>query len=336
MNEVRQKIEAFCQNLGLDTFGFMKCRRLDELETYYKERTAAGLQNEFEANELEQRLSTAHYLENGKTILSIAFPYAYDLENSNENGFSIYTKRLDYHRVVKSYLDKVVQYIESLGGQAVALVDSNSLPERYIAYLCGVGFIGKNNMLITKKYGSYVFLGEIITNLEIPCDLEKTREEMLSHKECGDCKICLGECPTKSINDYRCNPNICLSYLTQKKELSEKQIKLLKGNVFGCDFCQLQCPYNVEAHPSPLKVFAPLPHMEEEAEVYAQMDNAFFKQKISATSCGWRGKNVLKRNAMIRMAYEGKDLEGLRGESPYLNEYIDRLIAIKKEQKAKE
>lgn len=336
MNAVRQKIEAFCQSLGLDTFGFMKCRRLDELETYYKERNAAGLQNEFEAKELKQRLSTAHYLENGKTILSIAFPYAYDLESSNENGFSIYTKRLDYHRVVKSYLDQIVQLIESLGGQGIALVDSNTLPERYIAYLCGVGFIGKNNMLITEKYGSYVFLGEIIMDLEIPCDKERTRAELLSHKECGECQICLGKCPTKSINSHRCNPNICLSYLTQKKELSEKQIKLLKGNVFGCDFCQLQCPYNLKAQSSPLEVFAALPYMEEEAEVYAQMDNAFFKQKMSSTSCGWRGKNVLKRNAMIRMAYEGKEVEGLRGDSPYLNEYIDQLAAIKKAKASKE
>lgn len=325
---IRQQIEGFCLSLGLDTFGFMKCRRLDELEAFYRQREQKGLTNEFEAKILEQRLSTSHYLQTGQTILSIAFPYLYESQWGKDNGFSIYTKRADYHSVVKGYLTQIAEFIRNLGGEAVALVDSNTLPERYIAYLCGVGFIGKNNMLITKKYGSYVFLGEIITDLRIECEKEPTREAMLQFEACGDCKICLRECPTKSIHGDGCNPNICLSYLTQKKALDENQIKLLKGNLFGCDFCQLKCPYNEKALTSPLEAFAPYSHMEEEADYYAQMDNAFFREKMNITSCGWRGKNVLKRNAMLRMAYEGKDVSQLKSESDYLNGYLEQLKGI--------
>ena len=105
-------------------------------------------------------------MQEGKTIISIAFPYLHD-GVYNSNGFSLYTRGLDYHRVVKSYLDKICEFIEKIGGKAMSFVDSNTLPERYIAYLSGIGFIGKNNMLITKKYGSFVFLGEIITDLDI-------------------------------------------------------------------------------------------------------------------------------------------------------------------------
>lgn len=327
---LKNKIETFCYGLGLECFGFIPCRRWDELEAFYSQRQESGLQNEFEPKEIEVRLSPYHYMEDGKTILSIAFPYHDGAQDNRENGFSIYTKRLDYHRVVKKYLEQIIEYIESLGGKGIALVDSNTLPERYLAYLAGVGFIGRNNMLITPQYGSYVFLGEIIMDLELGCQEQRKHEELALFKECGSCDRCLKACPTKSINPLRCNPNICLSYLTQKKELTSKEIKLLKGNVFGCDFCQLDCPYNAAVEKSGLEAFRTLAYMNEPPVVYAEMDNALFKQKISHTSCGWRGKNVIKRNAILRLAYEGQEIEHLLGDSPYINHYIEHLLEEQK------
>ena len=334
VNKMEQQIRTFCETLGIDTMGFMPCRRLDELVPFYRKREERNLQNEFEAKDIEMRVNPLHYMPEGKTIISIAFPYHHQ-EQEVLNGFSTYTKRPDYHRVVKSYLDQIKAFIETLGGKAVTFVDSNTLPERYIAYLAGVGFIGKNNMLITEKYGSYVFLGEIITDLEVNGKNQRTQAEMLAHKECGSCERCLKECPTKSINSFQCNPNICLSYLTQKKQLNEKEIKLLKGNIFGCDYCQLQCPYNLNAVSSPLEAFKILDFMEEQAEVYAGMDNAFFKEKLSGTSCGWRGKNVIKRNALIRLNYEGKEVNSFKGDSPYINAYIEKISEINRPNEGK-
>ena len=124
-----------------------------------------------------------------------------------------------------------------------------------------------------------------------------------NYEECGECRICIGECPTKSINKIKINPNICLSYMTQKKELNDKEINLLKkkGNIFGCDFCQLKCPYNENLEGKALKEFEILDCMNEEPYIYANMDNKYFKEKISKTSCGWRGKNVIRRNAIINL-----------------------------------
>lgn len=321
---LQENISEYCKSLGLDCIGFIPCRKFEELRDFYEMRQQLHLQNEFEEEEIEKRINPHTYMEDGRTIISIAFPY-YHEDEGEDNGFSIYTKRADYHRVVKGYLEQVTGYIESLGGKAMSFVDSNTLPERYIAYLAGVGFVGRNNMIITKKYGSYVFLGEIITNLEIECEDQRDFKKIADYEECGACTKCLGECPTKSINKNRCNPNICLSYLTQKKELTSQEIKMLKGNIFGCDFCQLKCPYNEEIELNVLKEFETLSYMNEEAEVYAEMDNAFFKQKISGTSCGWRGKNVIRRNAIIHMTREGKEITHLKGDSGYINEYIDRL-----------
>lgn len=98
-----------------------------------------------------------------------------------------------------------------MGGRAVPLVDSNMLPERYIAKLCGIGFLGKNNMLITQRYGSYVFLGEIIT------DLALGNSEILQ-SQCRGCNICLKACPTGAIRGEK-NSNKCMSYITQKNIL---------------------------------------------------------------------------------------------------------------------
>ncbi|WP_455716331.1 tRNA epoxyqueuosine(34) reductase QueG [Anaerosporobacter sp.] len=323
---MKEKIENFCSSLGLDTIGFIPCRAFEELREFYQYRQDKNLQNEFEEKDINKRIHPSHYMEDAKTILSIAFPYYHD-EEKVDNGFSIYTKRFDYHRVVMAYLGQICEFIRSLGGKAEAFVDSNTLPERYIAYLAGVGFIGRNNMVITKKYGSYVFLGEIITDLEIPCEDKRTFDDIRNYAECGECTNCLKECPTKSINKKQNNPNICLSYITQKKEITKREISLLKGNVFGCDFCQLKCPYNEGVASNVLPEFKTLDYMNEDLSVYAGMNNQYFKEKISKTSCGWRGKNVIKRNAIIGINYQNKDqdLNEFRGDSPYINEYIDKL-----------
>ena len=323
----KEKIETFCNSLGLDTIGFTKCRKFEELREFYVYRKENNLENEFEEKDIEKRINPNVYLEEGKTIISIAFPYCNSEDFNCNNGFSIYTKRYDYHRVVKKYLDEICKFIESLGGRAVGFVDSNSLPERYIAYLSDVGFIGKNNMIITKKHGSYVFLGEIITDLEIENETKRTFDMIANYEECGECRICIGECPTKSINKTKINPNICLSYMTQKKELNDKEINLLKkkGNIFGCDFCQLKCPYNENLEGKALKEFEILDYMNEEPYIYANMDNKYFKEKISKTSCGWRGKNVIRRNAIINLKKKGIDIEEFKGNSEYINEYIDKL-----------
>ena len=321
---LKQKIKDFCNTLGLDTIGFIPCREFNELIDFYTYRKKNNLENEFEEEDIEKRINPNIYMEDGKTIISIAFPY-YKGEETVNNGFSIYTKRLDYHKVLKKYLNEICEYIRSLGGKAESFVDSNYLPERYIAYLAGIGFIGRNNMIITEKYGSYVFLGEIITDLDIECSDRKNFNEILDYIECRDCNICIGECPTKSINKLKINPNICLSYITQKKNISDKEIKLLKGNIFGCDFCQLKCPYNENIKGDILEEFKVLEYMNEDIYKYANMDNKFFKEKISCTSCGWRGKNVIKRNAIIRMKQDGYDISEFKGESEYINDYLNRL-----------
>lgn len=323
MKNLNYKISIleYCKSLGLNTVGFTKCRIFSELKTYYEDRKLRGLENEFEEKEIEKRINPFLYMAEGKTIISIAFPYLFDSDFKEVISFSKYTRGRDYHMVVSAYLKKVCEFIEGLGGKAIHFVDSNALPERYIAAQCGIGFVGKNNTVITEKYGSYVFLGEIITDLYI-------EEDTPQEDKCGDCNICQNSCPTGAIKEENI-PNICLSYITQKKDIEDEWFLKLKGRIFGCDTCQKVCPRNKKISLTEIEEFKPFDFMEKvDLEELANINKKNFKEKYSQTSCGWRGKNVLQRNALINIITLNKELEIKEISSPYVKNYYDRLLQL--------
>lgn len=322
----KEEIIQFCKKNGLDVIGFSECRIFHELNPYFHKRKKLKLENEFEESNIEKRINPFLYMPEGKTIISIAFPYMHDLEFSEGTHFSKYTIGKDYHCVTIEYMDKICAFIRSMGARAMYFVDSNALPERYIAYNSGVGFIGKNNTLITEKYGSYVFLGEIITDLTIEPD--KPLEQ-----KCGNCEICLKACPTNSIVEgqegINNNANICLSYITQKKDIDDSWFEKLNGRLFGCDTCQRACPYNKEIEVSSIKEFKPYEHMKKiDLQALINIDNKLFKDKYKLTSCGWRGKNIIKRNAIINaISTERNKIIAIQGDaSPYIRDYYYRLL----------
>lgn len=337
--QIKEEIKDYCWSHGITSIGFIKCREFSELRQYLNERKRMNLENEFEEHDLSIRIDGTSWFEGGKTIISIAFPYLLcEGEENVENGFSVYTKGLDYHYVLNKYLNEIGKIIEAHGGNFQCFVDSNSLPERYLAYISGVGFIGKNNLIITKNHGSYVFLGEIITDLEFYEEDKRNINEISLFKECGTCEVCYFECPTKSINKNIKNSNICLSYITQKKELESWEIKKMNGRIFGCDTCQIKCPYNQNIKKSMINEFRQLEKMNEcNEEFIVNMGNSDFKEIFKKASCGWRGKNILKRNALIRKTLYLKDthfVNKVKFSSPYLDQYRNELIKFTKlEQK---
>jgi len=324
--DAKKKIIEFCMACGLDVIGFSECRIYHELSPYFNERKKLGFVNEFEEQDVDKRINPFIYMPEGKTIITIAFPYLYNLDFSNKVNFSSYTLGRDYHIVTSEYLGKICEFIKGLGANSIQLVDSNALPERYIAKLAGVGFIGKNNTLITKKYGSYVFLGEIITDLIIEPGIP-------IKQKCGDCEICLKACPTRSITKGKVginnNSNICLSYITQKKDIEDYWFDKLGGRLFGCDTCQRACPCNDKVEFSTIEELKPYEHMKEiELKNIISIDNKLFKDKYKITSCGWRGKNIIKRNAIINAinTRKRKILDVNKDTSPYIRDYYYRLL----------
>jgi len=319
----KESIINFCKNLGIDTVGFCECRAFNELRPFLENRKINNIENEFEEKDIEKRINPKLQFEKGETIISIAFPYLFDFEEQKDSiYFSKYTWGKDYHFVISYYLKEICKFIETLGGKAVYFVDSNPLPERYVAYLSGIGFIGKNNLLITEKYGSFVFLGEIITDIKLNVD------EPMKQK-CGDCTLCFDACPTKSINKVNSMPNICLSYITQKKDIDDSWFNKLDGRIFGCDSCQIACPFNKKIDKSIIEDLSPYEHMKNiSINELINIDNKIFKEKYAVTSCGWRGKNILQRNALINLVKLKKDIniEIQSINSPYVLDYYHRLL----------
>lgn len=322
----KSMIIDFCNKLGLSEIGFCKCEIFNESETFFEKRKELNIENEFEEENIYKRINPKLYMKEGKTIMSIAFPYLFNKPIVGELYFAKYTRGRDYHKVVAEFLAKVCDFIEGLGGKAIYFVDSNALPERYIALKSGLGFIGRNNMLINKKYGSYTFLGEVIMDLDIRVDHSVP-------SKCSECDKCLKACPTKSISKEICNPNICLSYITQKRHIEDKYFDKFQGRLFGCDTCQSVCPINQDIDFSSLQDFKPFDFMNKvDINELVNIDNVIFKGKYGLTSSGWRGKNIIQRNAVINLLTSGNNvnIDNFHSKSTYVQEYYHRLLKYNK------
>ena len=165
------------------------------------------------------------------------------LEDSNKAYISRYTLGRDYHKLMRKRLAKLASKIEEHcnGGNYRAFVDSAPVLERALAEKAGLGWIAKNTMLINKRAGSWFFLGEIYTDLPLPANNGHVE------KHCGTCTACLDICPTNAfVGPFELDARKCISYLTIEHRGSiPKELRPLMGNrIFGCDDCQLVCPWN--------------------------------------------------------------------------------------------
>ncbi len=191
-------------------------------------------------NNLEKR-TNPHVLESWvKSIVVVAKNYYPGRANENKNGkTSNYAWGKDYHKILKTQLKTAIEKIKILCPQIKtrAFVDSAPVMERTLATQSGLGFIGKNTMLITEEFGSWVFLGTVFTNLELSPTAPENK-----FNYCGTCAACIDACPTDALKPFSLDARKCISYQT-----IEKKGKIdvdLNGWSFGCDICQEVCPWN--------------------------------------------------------------------------------------------
>jgi epoxyqueuosine reductase len=295
---IKEEIISFARDIEIDLIGFCDINFDEGLINFLKEKRELGLLTGFEEENENKRTDIKKIMEDAQTIIAIALPYKTADINTKQIHISKSSIGLDYHIVLKEKLLKLCNFlIEKYGAKAVSFCDNNPLCEREIARKSGIGFIGKNNSLITKKYGSYVFLGEIITNIYIE------RDKAVENK-CGSCTICLNACPSGALlKPWYIDPRKCISFLTQKKEeLTDSEKKLLGLNIYGCDTCQDVCPYNKTAEYSKIEEFKPFGwEANINPDFILGLTNSEYKRTFKKVSCGWRGKRVLKRNTLIAL-----------------------------------
>ncbi len=224
--------------------------------------------------------------ENAKRVITAVFPYLLSEENYKNSNISKYAVVGDYHTVINGRMKKAVEKLqeEFPGESFVTFTDNSPIPEVSAALLSGLGVMGENSLFIHERYGTYVFIGEIVTSLDLPC----TGSEV---KMCIHCKKCRNACPTHAIGDRGPDPARCLSAINQKKgELTEEEKALIKstGCAWGCDICQTVCPMNLKAELSDIEEFinSAVAHIESGCE-------------IEGRAYEWRGKKVIERNLSI-------------------------------------
>jgi epoxyqueuosine reductase len=232
--------------------GFLACgvaqvRRLNEEEDRLGQWLTNGQHGEmaYMANHFEVRLNPDLLLPGAKTVVSLAYNYYTEATQSDTNApkISMYAHGRDYHKVLKKKLKEFVNDLQtSLGAFAARVfVDSAPIMEKKWAQLAGLGWVGKHTNLINKSQGSYFFLCEIITDLDLEPD------EPFTQDHCGTCTRCIDACPTDAIHEpYKLDASKCISYLTieLKNAIPEDFSGKMEGWAFGCDICQQVCPWN--------------------------------------------------------------------------------------------
>ncbi|ERJ13003.1 tRNA epoxyqueuosine(34) reductase QueG [Haloplasma contractile] len=299
----RKNLANFIESLGNYKVGFVQCDILHELE----EILTRNIEQNFDSNMIkvavEDRINPFRYMENAKTILVLAVPYYYDDDSLKKERyvFSRSSWGRDYHHVVKELLQKVSKYIkDTFNHNSVILSDNHDLDERFLAYKSGIGHYGKNASIINDEYGTYFYLGLLITDLPLEEESYTNQDELVDL--CKDCNLCVNACPTDALTgDKRLDAKKCMSYLTQaKEEIDEPFIKKFQKYIYGCDICQIVCPHNKKIEKTDIhELFTPTGNEKVNPDELFNLSNRQFKSKYGDLSGSWRGKKVLLRNAIL-------------------------------------
>ena len=192
----------------------------------------------------KERGNIHEYFNNAKSIISVGLNYNTGFKQKDINSkykFSNYAWGDDYHEIVKGKLYKLLKWVKENKVDIKGLVCSDTSPvmDKVWSQRAGIGWLGKHTNLITKDYGSWIFLGELILDIELEYD------DVFEEDLCGTCTACIDSCPTNALDEYQINAGKCISYLNIEHRGDFKdQNNNLHGWIYGCDICQNVCPWN--------------------------------------------------------------------------------------------
>lgn len=306
--DLKELIKIKAAEIGIDKIGFTHAEPFYSLEDKLKKQQAKGHHSGFEHKVIEERIYPEKIFDEPRSIISIALAYPSKMHNKpprvkgeRRGEFARASWGTDYHYILRDRMNKLIHYIKEIAPQNVSfkpMVDTGELVDVAVAQRAGLGFIGRNGLLITKEFGSYVYLGEIITNIEFEAD-----EEVAFG--CGDCTRCIDACPTDALlGDGRMNANRCLSFQTQTKGYMPEEYRRKMGHViYGCDICQIVCPYNKGMDSHFHEEMEPEPfNTNPKLKPLLTISNREFKETFGELAGSWRGKKPLQRNAIIALA----------------------------------
>ncbi|KMK75631.1 tRNA epoxyqueuosine(34) reductase QueG [Alkalihalobacillus pseudalcaliphilus] len=306
--QLKEELIAYSETIGIDKIGFASADPFTTLKERLIKQKELGFQSGFEESDIEKRVNPEFTLPKAQTIISIAVAYPSKMKNApkgtKEERRGIFCRAswgTDYHVVLRDRLSKIEQFIleKVPGAKTVSMVDTGALSDRAVAERAGIGWSAKNCAIITPEFGSYVYLGNLLTTVGFEPDTPIT-------DQCGSCTKCIDACPTGAlVQAGQLNAQKCISFITQTKDFVKDEYRKKIGNrLYGCDTCQQVCPVNkgVDFHNHP--------ELEPDPEIakpkllpLLTISNREFKEKFGHISGSWRGKKPIQRNAILALAH---------------------------------
>lgn len=308
VDQLQSELIEYAKSIGIDKIGFTTAAPFHELKNRLRRQQDLGFQSGFEESDVELRTEPLQLLEGAESIVAIAVAYPSRMQDAPQGKkgerrgiFCRASWGVDYHTAVRERLQLLEAWLTERmpGVKMKSMVDTGELVDRAVAERAGIGWSAKNCSVITPEFGSYVYLGELMTN--IPFAPDTPMED-----ECGDCTLCIDVCPTEAIvAPGQLNSQRCIAFLTQTKGFLPDEFRTKIGNrLYGCDTCQTVCPKNKGKLNWIHDEFTPDPELAKPLlQPLLNMSNKEFKTKFGHVSGSWRGKKPIQRNAILALAH---------------------------------
>jgi epoxyqueuosine reductase len=298
-----QAILEQAKRLGFDAIGFTRPDPGDDAKAGLKEFLAQGRHGSMTwlQDRADWRADPTIMMPSAKTAIMLGLSYAPKTNPLNEKSaaaISVYARGRDYHDVMKKRLKALARWMaETMKADVKVFVDTAPLMEKPLAAKAGLGWQGKHTNLVSRQHGSWLFLGAILTNLDLP-------PSQAESDHCGNCRACIDACPTGAIQPYRMDARRCISYLTieTKNEIPADLSKLMGNKIFGCDDCLAVCPWNKFAQPSPHPEFQPRFEPPENSSDWEKLDETSWRDLFAQTPVKRAGYRRFMTNLALAAA----------------------------------